>query len=99
MVFNLMAVMLDLATDDGTLSGYNNARILTQGSSLRLQPWAIRRNSFGVNAMPNPVERDCGSVTMAAAPIASDWCLSIKKPFGLGASFHKVKATLKTDSY
>jgi len=34
--------------DDGTPLGYRRGIVQTQGSSLREQPWALRRNSVGV---------------------------------------------------
>ena len=39
--------------DDGTPLGYTVGIVQTQGSSLREQPWAIRRNSVGVEDIDN----------------------------------------------
>ena len=38
---------------DGTPLGYTVGIVQTQGSSLREQPWALRRNSVGVEDIDN----------------------------------------------
>ena len=39
--------------EDGTPLGYAAGIVQTQGSSLREQPWALRRNSVGVEDIDN----------------------------------------------
>ena len=39
--------------NDGTPLGYTVGIVQTQGSSLREQPWALRRNSVGVEDIDN----------------------------------------------
>ena len=46
--------------DDGTPLGYTVGIVQTQGSSLREQPWAIRRNSVGVEDIDN---KDQGQIS------------------------------------
>ena len=46
--------------DDGTPLGYTVGIVQTQGSSLREQPWALRRNSVGVEDIDN---KDQGQIS------------------------------------
>ena len=46
--------------NDGTPLGYTVGIVQTQGSSLREQPWALRRNSVGVEDIDN---KDQGQIS------------------------------------
>ena len=56
--------------DDGTPLGYTVGIVQTQGSSLREQPWALRRNSVGVE------ERLGGSLALPFSKVRGDYDLA-----------------------
>jgi hypothetical protein len=79
--------------------GTTTVEILPQGSSLRSQPWAMRRNSFGVHAMANPVACGRRSVTVTASVDSVRFVPIYQKPVGFVHDLPLCKTTLKLDGY
>ena len=54
--------------DDRTPLGYTAGIVQTQGSSLCEQPWALRRNSYGVEDIYNSEQCQISSYRIAQVP-------------------------------